>query len=134
MKEIERDSEAAWRLAHSRLDAALVRGIVAPRLDAAFDRAVWARIESEQRSTVELPQRLARQLRLAARLSIVNWVAGGVVAIGCSIAFTVAAASSATLALLGTNVVSVALAIGGVAMIYGLATASPLRGLVRQYL
>jgi hypothetical protein len=134
MKEIDRESEAAWRLSHAKLDAALVRGIVAPRLDAAFDRAVWARIEAEQRRTVELPDRLARQLRLAARVSFVNWVAGGIVAIGTSIAFAVAAAPSATLASLGANVVPVALAIGVVAVLFGFGSAGPLRGLVRQYL
>jgi len=134
MNEIERESEAAWRLSHAKLDAALTRGIVAPRLDAAFDRAVWARIEAEQRRTVELPDRLARQLRLAARLSIVNWAAGGIVAIGSSIAFTVAAVSTTTLASLAANLVPIALAIGAAAMLLGLATASPLRGLVRQYL
>ncbi len=134
MTEPREHHESAWRLHHAKLDAALVRGICAPRLDGTFDRAVWARIAEQQQAALRSPADLSQRLRRNARLTIVNWLAGGVVAAGASAMLVSAVLSSTSLAAFSAMALPAALALGGVIAVVGLATVSPLGGLVRRYL
>lgn len=119
----------SWETAHPQLDRLLARHISAPRLDDAFDRAVWTRIEAaraaalaEEEQAWSAVRRMHERARVGLMWSFAN--AAGVAATAMALALSAADQPLGLPALLTA---------GGLAsLLYGLRAWHPVRQLLRE--